>query len=104
MADTCAHEEFAAVVAVARIEQVEGGAIAGFMAEVHITCVGCGEPMVFHGAALPVGAMLPGRPTINADGTELRAPCRPQSSDPHFGLGLSGFTTRQTAGGDNANN
>ena len=31
-------------------------------------------------------------PMVSIDGTELRAPLRPASSDPDFGLGLPGFS------------
>lgn len=97
---SCAHEDFEAEVDVHRLVESEPE-VRGLSADVRIRCRECGEPMVFVGA--PVG-LLPSRPTINVDGTELRAPLRPQSADPHFGMGLPGFAARIREGdgaGDN---
>ena len=89
----CPHENFDAFVDVARIEESEGGPIGGFMAEIKVWCHDCGEQFAFHGD-LPIGS-LPCQPCLSSDRTELRAPLRPVSSDPSFGLGLTGFTMRQ---------
>lgn len=67
--------------------------VEGFNAEITVWCADCHEPMVFHGAALPIG-MLNDRPCISPNGLELRVPLRPRSSDPHTGLGMPGFSAR----------
>lgn len=100
---TCPHEEFAAHIAVNRLTDVDGGPLVGFSVDVTARCVACDEPLVFHGAGLPVG-LVPDRPAISVDGTELRCPARMQSSDPHFGLGLAGFTARVREGDQSTSN
>lgn len=86
---TCLHEDFAAVVDVIRIDNGKG--LEGLSVEVRVSCLQCDEPLVFRGC--PVG-LSQAEPMINPDGTELRAPARMQSHDPHFGLGLPGFIAR----------
>jgi hypothetical protein len=84
----CPHPDFAAVVAVHRLID-EGEAVPhGYIADVKVTCVACDEP--FRWTGLPAG-VLPNRPTCSIDELELRAPLRPASADPDFGLGLPGF-------------
>lgn len=94
---TCVHPDFAAIVEVNRHYQAdppdESAMPDGFSADVRISCVACGEPMVFFGAGLAMG-LTRDRPAIDPAGTELRCPIRPQSSDPHMGLGLAGFQAR----------
>lgn len=62
----CGHEDFAAAVAVGRLEDV--GIIT---AEIRIVCVQCHVPMRFLGA--PAG-WHPRHPTSSIDGLELNAP------------------------------
>lgn len=52
--------------------------IVGFVADIKITCAGCGHPFEFIG--IPAG-IANAQPRVSADGTELRAPIRP-SNDP----------------------
>ena len=54
-------------------------------------CVDCDEP--FRWIGVPIG-LSPRQPMVSVDETELRAPLRPASSDPDFGLGLPGFAVR----------
>ncbi|WP_439947213.1 hypothetical protein [Streptomyces sp. BBFR109] len=49
----------------------------------------CGEPFRWTGVQAGVS---PRQPMCSVDETELRAPLRPASADPDFGLGLPGFT------------
>jgi hypothetical protein len=94
----CPHEQFAANVSVNRIEPDPGAGDMpkAFVADVTVTCApppdGCGEPFRFTG----LGAGLSyAHPMVSVDETELRAPIRPASADPDFGLGLPGFAVRQ---------
>lgn len=92
----CPHEHFEAVVAVARRTKTEGGPVEGFTAGIRVQCTQCREPFRWIGA--PAGDM-PSRPCVSVDETELRAPMRPASSDPDFGLGIPGFAIRYRQGG-----
>lgn len=69
--------------------------IDAYHADVRIRCDDCDEPFRFIGA--PAGVM-PNRPCVSVDETELRAPIRPASSDPDFGLGIPGFAVRYVDG------
>jgi hypothetical protein len=92
----CAHENMGAFVDVIRMMKSDDDPeVVGYSAEIRVSCVECDEAFVFVGA--PIG-MSPGKPCISPDGTELRAPLRPQTADPHFGLGLSGFIARAAEG------
>lgn len=88
----CPHENFDAVVAVNRLQAGDGGAVEAFSADIKVNCRDCGEPFRWIGA--PAG-LLPTQPCVSVDETELRAPLRPASSDPDFGLGIPGFAIRQ---------
>ncbi len=92
----CPHADFAAEVEVNRLTSVEGGPVTGFWADIRVRCADCGEP--FRWIGVPVGAMAD-RPACSVDETELRAPLRPASSDPDFGLGLPGFAVRYREAG-----
>jgi hypothetical protein len=89
----CDHPTFVATVTVNAITETEGGPVVAYMADVRINCGPCGEAMRFTGC--PAGLMRD-RPAVSPDETELRAPIRPASSDPDFGLGLPGFAVRWT--------
>ena len=67
---TCPHLQFRADVVVNRLEDT-----AGFMAEVSLKCVDCGEPFRFIG--LRAGLDLT-RPMVSLDELELRCPVEPQ--------------------------
>lgn len=95
----CPHEDFVAVVDVIRIDN--GGGLEALSVEVKVHCQECGEPLVFRG--LPIG-LDQRQPMISPDGTELRAPGRMQSHDPHFGLGLPGFVARVREGAPEGRN
>jgi hypothetical protein len=85
----CPHEDFDASVEVNRITGQEGAEIPGaYSAVVRVSCSRCGE--AFRWIGLQAG-LMPGRPMVSVDETELRAPIRPASSDPDFGLGIPGF-------------
>lgn len=88
----CPHENFAACVTVNRLTDGDGGPVTGYMADIRVQCEGCGEP--FRWIGTPAG-FSPRQPMVSVDETELRAPLRPASSDPDFGLGLPGFSIRQ---------
>lgn len=88
----CEHEHFVAVVEVNRLCDAEGGPVTAFSAAITVTCEDCDEPFRWIGA--PAG-LKPDRPMVSVDETELRAPLRPASSDPDFGLGIPGFAIRQ---------
>jgi hypothetical protein len=87
----CPHENFAATVNVHRLTEVDNGPVTGYTADIRVHCIDCEEPFRWIGA--PAGAS-PRQPMVSIDETELRAPLRPASSDPDFGLGLPGFAVR----------
>lgn len=68
--EDCTHEQFAAVVAVARVLDV-----GEFVAEVKINCVACAVAMRFKG--VPAGLNYRA-PTVTIDGIELHAPVEPE--------------------------
>jgi hypothetical protein len=88
----CPHENFAAEVDVVRIGQDDPGNDTGlpnhYMAEVRVRCTDCDER--FRWIGVPAG-VSPNQPMCSVDETELRAPIRPASSDPDFGLGIPGL-------------
>lgn len=89
----CPHNNFAANVNVGRIfkDEDQGTVPDGFTAEITVNCAACGEP--FRWIGVPAG-LRPDRPMVSVDETELRAPLRPASSDPDFGMGIPGFAIR----------
>lgn len=88
----CPHENFACVVEVNRLCATEGGPVDAYSADIRVHCADCDEPFRWIG---PAAGMSPLRPMVSVDETELRAPLRPASSDPDFGLGIPGFAIRQ---------
>jgi hypothetical protein len=86
----CPHENFTASVEVGRLAASDepGAPVSGFTAAITMSCADCGEPFRWVGVQ---AGLSPGRPMCSVDETELRAPARPASSDPDFGLGLPGF-------------
>lgn len=88
----CPHENFEAMVDVNRLTATEGGQVEGYSANIRVTCADCGEPFRWIGAG---AGLRPDRPCVSVDETEMRAPLRPASSDPDFGLGIPGFSIRQ---------
>lgn len=79
-----------------RLAVTEGGPIEAYSADIRVHCSGCGEP--FRWIGVPAG-LRPDRPCCSVDETELRAPLRPASADPDFGLGIPGFAVRWHEGG-----
>lgn len=95
----CEHRHFEAVVGVNRLyDGDEVGPPDGYIAEIRVTCIDCGEPFRWNGVQ---AGLSPARPMCSVDEVELRAPLRPASADPDFGMGLPGFavTWRETPGG-----
>jgi hypothetical protein len=91
----CPHPDYVATVDVVRIlpEGSDESDLTiqpiSYMAFVRVSCAACDEPFRWIG----VGAgMNPRRPLVSVDDLELRAPLRPASSDPDFGLGGIGFS------------
>lgn len=84
----CPHMNFDVQAVINRLSNVEGGPIDAYNAEITIKCIDCSEPFRFIGC--PAG-LLADRPAVSPDEAELRAPIRPASSDPDFGLGIPGF-------------
>lgn len=90
----CPHENFAAEVDMNRLADDDHGrpdTIVGFSADIRVRCAECGEP--FRWVGVPAGLSARG-PTCSVDETELRAPLRPASSDPDFGMGIPGYAIR----------
>jgi hypothetical protein len=87
----CPHDEFDAMVGFARQTDGEGGPLVAVQVEMKVWCKQCNEPWRFRG--LEAG-MDPRWPMCSPDETELRAPIRPASSDPDYGLGLPGYAVR----------
>lgn len=67
----CEHFNFKANVKVARLSKEDGGPIRNYFADIAINCQDCGLP--FHFIGLQAGLDFD-RPTVNINGTELRAP------------------------------
>ena len=88
----CLHENFSATVAVNRLTATDDGTVTAYSADIRVECADCEEP--FRWIGLQPG-LSPRQPMVSVDETELRAPLRPASSDPDFGLGLPGFAVRQ---------
>lgn len=95
----CPHEDFCANVEVNRLTKSdEDPTVIGYDTSITVWCANCDEK--FRWIGVQAGSS-PGRPMCSVDETELRAPIRPASSDPDFGLGLPGFAvTWSPAGGD----
>ncbi|WP_262058535.1 hypothetical protein [Streptomyces sp. STR69] len=88
----CPHENFDAFVDVNRITASDNDpTVVGYAAGIKVKCRDCDEP--FRWTGVPAG-VSPARPTCSVDETELRAPLRPASADPDFGLGLPGFAVQ----------
>lgn len=87
----CPHAGFVAHVDVIRLTATDDGPVTGYTADVRVHCGQCGEK--FRWIGVPAG-LQPHRPCCSVDETELRAPLRPASSDPDFGLGLPGFAVQ----------
>jgi hypothetical protein len=85
----CLHQEFDATVEVNRIADDPTRPPTAYMADIRVSCKQCGEPFRWTGCR--AGAHFQGPPMVSADETELRAPLRPASADPDFGMGLPGF-------------
>ena len=84
----CPHEDFLATVEVVRQTEIEDGPVVGYMAEIRVRCAVCDEAFRWNG--VPAG--YSNRQTMcSPDETELRAPLRPATEDPDFGMGLPGF-------------
>lgn len=84
MADRpCKHEDFAAAVKVARLED-----IGRFMAEITVKCSQCGKPFQFLG--LQPGLDLNGA-RVSIDGLEANIAIVPQGSRPAPIHGLMGY-------------
>lgn len=60
-----------------------------YSAEIKVNCAECREPFRWNGV---LAGLSPAEPRCSVDETELRAPLRPASADPDFGLGLPGFS------------
>jgi hypothetical protein len=91
---TCSHEDFEAVVDVARIVETEGGAVRYFSVSTKVRCTSCDVFLRVIDPELPVG-LLPGRATTDVLGTELICPMWPaDGTDPAIGM-MAGFTVRQ---------
>lgn len=88
----CEHPDFEVHAAIGRLTDTDDGPVTAYVAEIRVRCADCGEPFRWVGVA--AGAM-PDRPMCSVDETELRAPIRPASSDPDFGLGIPGFAVRR---------
>jgi hypothetical protein len=82
----CEHPDFSAEVEVNRI--VRNLSVAGYSASIKVWCAECHEQ--FRWIGVQAGARGD-RPMCSIDESELRAPLRPASTDPDFGMGIPGF-------------
>lgn len=87
----CPHTDFEAHVDVNRLQDSDNGPVAGYLADIRVNCARCGER--FRWVGLQAG-LRPDRPMVSVDESEMRAPLRPASADPDFGLGIPGFAVR----------
>lgn len=86
----CPHEDFNAYVEVNRLTASDSDpTVIGYHADIKVNCRNCGEPFRWTGVQ---AGMSQAHPMCSVDETELRAPLRPASADPDFGLGLPGFS------------
>lgn len=92
----CPHEDFEVWAEVGRLTDGEDGPVDAYAASIKINCVQCQEP--FRWIGLQAG-LMPDKPMVSVDETELRAPIRPASADPDFGFGIPGFAVRFRDGG-----
>jgi hypothetical protein len=96
----CEHLDFNASVEVARLTKSDDDpTVIGYDTTITVWCANCAEPFRWIGVQ---AGMSSGRPMCSVDETELRAPIRPASADPDFGLGLPGFAVTWRPGGDDA--
>ncbi len=86
----CPHLKFEAQVDVNRIGEAEtmDRAPKAYVADIRVHCADCGE--AFRWCGVSAGLSFD-HPMVSVDEMELRAPLRPASADPDFGLGLPGF-------------
>ncbi|MEU7403831.1 hypothetical protein [Streptomyces sp. NPDC044948] len=92
----CPHEDFEAYVDVTRLTGSDTDpTVVGYAASITIRCAGCKEK--FRWTGVPAGSS-PRQPMCSIDETELRAPLRPASADPDFGMGLPGFAVHYREG------
>lgn len=88
----CEHGTFEASVIVNRVRRSDDDPeVIGYSADVAVRCTDCDEPFRWTGLQSGVS---PTKPMCSIDGTEMRAPLRPASADPDFGMGLPGFSVR----------
>lgn len=91
----CPHENFDAYVEVNRVTASDTDPTAvGYHADIKVACHDCDEP--FRWTGVPAGSS-PRQPMCSIDETELRAPLRPASADPDFGLALPGYAVNYRA-------
>lgn len=94
----CDHPDFLTEVLVIRLTaSAGGGPVIGYTADIQAVCAACGER--FRWMGLPPG-VAPDKPTCSVDQYTLRAPLRPASSDPDFGMGIPGFSVIVVPEGD----
>ncbi len=92
----CPHEHFAASVDVGRITASDDDpTVIAYETSISIECAHCAEK--FRWTGLQAGVARD-RPMCSPDEFELRAPIRPASADPDFGLGIPGFAVTWTEG------
>ncbi|MEU3899778.1 hypothetical protein [Streptomyces sp. NPDC045251] len=92
----CPHEDFEAYVDVIRLTSSDTDpTVVGYTANVNVRCAACQEK--FRWTGVPAGSS-PRQPMCSIDETELRAPLRPASADPDFGMGLPGFAVQYREG------
>jgi hypothetical protein len=93
----CPHEDFDAFIEVNRLTGSDdpGAPVTGYAADIRLSCSACKEPFRWIGVQ---AGLMGGRPMCSVDETELRAPMRPASADPDFGLGIPGFAVTYREG------
>lgn len=92
----CPHESFDVQAMINRVQgSGEAPEIVAFYAEIAVQCHDCGEPFRWTGVE---AGLRPDRPMCSVDERELRAPIRPASADPDFGMGIPGFAVRYHEG------
>jgi len=78
----CDHQEFIASVGVYRLTDATG-MVVSYQTDLRVECKSCGCPFEFLGL-LP--GMDGGRPTVSADGCEMRVPVKPLSMRPKLSV------------------
>lgn len=93
----CPHDDFEVHANVNVFRETDDATPHAYMCDLRVKCAQCGEPMRWMGVAAGLSWQTP---MVSVDEFELRAPIRPASSDPDFGMGIPGFAITRVVRGE----